>query len=391
MRILILAPHPFYEERGTPIAVDLLLRALTERGDKVDVLTYHEGANRHYRNAYIYRIKPVLKVSNIRPGFSWKKLICDMHLFVSFIGRMRKDSYDVVHAVEESAFMAMLLRPLYSSLFVFDMDSSMATQLVDQYRFLRPLGGVFRFLESLPIRFADAVVPVCDALADQVRKYRGNDIVVLKDVSLVSEESKLGTVEQVRGEQGKSKKVVMYIGNLERYQGVDLLLESFALVTRHCRDVRLVVIGGRSEDIDKYRTQSQVLGIGETVAFLGRKPVSDIGHYMKQADILVSPRIQGVNTPMKVYSYLHSGRSVLATRLPTHTQVISEDFAVLADPEPSAFASAMMKLLEDDCLRSRLGAKAFDFIEREHSYEVFRARLFELYHRLEKSIMATHF
>ena len=43
MKILLLAPQPFYEERGTPIAVDLLLKALSDRGESVDVLTYPIG------------------------------------------------------------------------------------------------------------------------------------------------------------------------------------------------------------------------------------------------------------------------------------------------------------------------------------------------------------
>ena len=33
MKVLVLAPHPFYQERGTPIAVNLVLRALSARGD----------------------------------------------------------------------------------------------------------------------------------------------------------------------------------------------------------------------------------------------------------------------------------------------------------------------------------------------------------------------
>jgi len=33
MRVLVLAPHPYYQERGTPIAVDLLVRALSQHGD----------------------------------------------------------------------------------------------------------------------------------------------------------------------------------------------------------------------------------------------------------------------------------------------------------------------------------------------------------------------
>ena len=46
MKILLLAPHPYYQERGTPIAVDLLVRVLSERGDQIDLLTYQNLGDR---------------------------------------------------------------------------------------------------------------------------------------------------------------------------------------------------------------------------------------------------------------------------------------------------------------------------------------------------------
>ncbi len=150
MRVLVLAPHPFYQERGTPIAVDLLLRALSERGDEVDLLTFHEGNDRTYDRLRIHRIKPVLRVSNIRPGLSWKKLACDFHLFFKFVSLMRRNRYDLVHAVEEAAFMAFLVRPFFSTPYVYDMDSSMTSQIVDKYPVLKPLKGFLRFIESWP-------------------------------------------------------------------------------------------------------------------------------------------------------------------------------------------------------------------------------------------------
>ncbi len=167
MRVLILAPHPYYQERGTPIAVDLLIRALTERGDDVDLLTYHVGIDHSYERFQIYRIRPWPAVNNLRPGFSAKKIYCDFFMFFRFIGLMRKNKYDMVHAVEESAFMALLICPLCSTPFVYDMDSSMTTQLVDKLPLLKPLRPVLKFLESLPMRYAKAVVPCVEALSPQ--------------------------------------------------------------------------------------------------------------------------------------------------------------------------------------------------------------------------------
>lgn len=386
MKVLVLAPHPFYQERGTPIAVDLLLRALSERGDQVDVLTFHEGSDREYHGVSIHRIKPLLRVRGIRPGLSAKKLYCDAHMLFKLVSLLRKRQYDLVHAVEESAFMALVICSIRRMPFIFDMDSSMANQIADKHRFMRPFRSILQFLESLPMRFAVAVLPMCDALAETAAKAGARDIVVLKDISLVGAATDVRAKTELRRERNLPEKVAMYIGNLESYQGIDLMLESFALVRERRDDVALVIIGGAGDDIEKYKNLADQLGIGAHVHFLGRRPVEDLGQYMSQADVLVSPRIQGVNTPMKIYSYLGSGVAVLATDLSTHTQVMTNETAMLAPPEKQKFTEAMLMLLEKDELRAELAANAKRHIEKEHSYEAFKRKLFGLYNRLEHDL-----
>ena len=109
MRILLLAPHPFYQARGTPIAVKTVLEFLGSRGHQVDVLTYHEGADVEIPNVRIFRIPRVPGVRNIRPGFSLKKVACDVAMFGTCLRMMRRNRYDLLHAVEESAFIAVAM------------------------------------------------------------------------------------------------------------------------------------------------------------------------------------------------------------------------------------------------------------------------------------------
>lgn len=383
MKVLILAPHPYYQERGTPIAVDLLIRALTERGDDVDLLTFQEGEDHIYERFQIYRISPFPTIKNLCPGFSVKKIYCDIFLFFRFVRLMRKNQYDIVHAVEESAFMAWIVCAFTPTPFVYDIDSSMTTQLVDTFPLLKPLRSTFRFLESLPMRYAKAVVPMCDALADEASRYRDNNIVVLKDVSLVGQQEDSGNATDLRDDLGLRGGIVMYIGNLEPYQGIDLLLQSFLLVCQENKANSLVIIGGVDKDVVKYRELSSQLGIADRVYLLGPRPVGQIGFYMAQSDILVSPRTQGLNTPMKIYSYLDSGVAVLATRLPTHTQVMSDEIAMLAEPDSDSFSKALLVLLSDEGLRVRLASSAKELIQREHSYSAFRQKVHNLYAGLD--------
>ena len=375
MKILVLAPHPFYQERGTPIAVDLLLKTLSDRGDEVDLLTFHEGRDRSYPGLKIRRIKPWFPVQKIKPGFSLKKLVCDVHLFARFLHLMTTQKYDIVHAVEEAAFMALLACPLRKVPYIYDMDSSMTTQLIDKMKPLKKLEALLRLLEGLPMRFARIVMPMCDALADEARLRGARSVIVLKDVSLVGYAAETQSVIHLKKDLGADKKIVMYIGNLESYQGIDLLLTSVNLVYKDLPELAVVIIGGAEVDIRKYRHLSKKLGLDQIVHFYGKKPVADIAAYMRQADLLVSPRIQGLNTPMKVYSYLHSKTAVLATDLPTHTQVMTDKIAVLAAAETQAFADAMQTILCDDSRRDTLARAAYHHIEKEHSYAAFKRQV----------------
>ncbi|NOY83684.1 MAG: glycosyltransferase family 4 protein [Nitrospirae bacterium] len=379
MKVLVVAPQPFYQERGTPIAVDLLLKTLSDRGDEVDLLTFHEGSDRSYPGLKIVRIKPWFPVRNIKPGFSLKKLICDAHLFAQFLHLMTIQKYDLVHALEEAAFMALLACPIRKVPYIYDMDSSMTTQLIDKMKPLKKIEGFLRLLEGLPMRSADIVMPMCDALAEEARFRGAKSVIVLKDVSLVGYGTETDTVLHLKKELGADKKIVMYIGNLEFYQGMNLFLESVSLIYKDLPEMSVVIIGGADLDIEKYRHLSKKLGLEQVVHFYGKKPVADIAAYMRQADLLVSPRIQGVNTPMKVYSYLHSKTAVLASDLPTHTQVMTSKIAVLAKAEAPSFSDAMKRIICDDVRREELALEAYHYIEKEHSYEVFKQQVNKAY------------
>lgn len=181
--------------------------------------------------------------------------------------------------------------------------------------------------------------------------------------------------------------LLMYVGNLERYQGIDLLLDSFKLALTKGSEARLVIIGGASEHIEYYQRHCQTLGINAHVDLIGKRPVEDLAHYLAQADILVSPRTQGHNTPMKLYSYLDSGKALLATDLPTHTQVLNRHVAWLASPNAQALSQGMLHLIQDQDLRERLGVAAQALVAKQHTYEVFSNKLTGLYDWLQSHLV----
>lgn len=371
--ILMLAPHPFFQERGTPIANMLVLEGYARHQRPVRVLTFSEGEDRAWPGGTtVERVQPHPSVRGIGPGFSLKKIYTDLFLYHRAVRRVREDRPAWIHAVEESVFMARRLHDRFGVPYLYDMDSSLAMQMEEKMPWLRPVRGLMTSWEGWAIRKASLVAAITQSLADYARARGARDTRVLPDISLLPPDR--GEPMGFRRELNLTGMVFMYIGNLERYQGVDLLLESFAAAWPRLPDASLVVVGGTPPHIVHYRGRAARLGLEGRVHFTGPRPSRDLGRMVQEADVLVSPRVRGINTPMKVYSYMDSGCALLATRLPTHTQVLDDSMALLAAPEPCAFGEAMTRLAGDPNLRRQLAAAARARAQNEYSRDAYFRR-----------------
>lgn len=381
MKVLILAPQPFYQPRGTPIAVRMLAETLARLGHGVDLLAFHEGEDVDMGPVCLHRSPRIPGISNIRPGFSVKKVLCDAVMFLKVITMCLRSRYDVIHAVEEAAFMAWFAGKLSKTPYVFDMDSSMPAQISDKYRLPQWVVRMMEAAEGFVIRRSSGVVAVCKSLETLARSHAPEvPVLRLEDVSLLTD---CETTEDLRKSRGIVGGLVLYVGNLEGYQGIDLLLDSFAIACGRCAALDLVVIGGAEADIERCRRRAVEHGIENRTHLIGPRPVEELGSYLRQADVLVSPRIKGGNTPMKIYSYLDSGVAVLATDLDTHTQVMDPSIALLARPEPQLFAEGILTLAGDSELRKRLAEAARKRVADEFSVAAFSRKLSGFYQEME--------
>ena len=92
MKILLIAPHPFFQERGTPIAVKLLIETLSEFGHTTDLLTFNEGADIFVQGITTYRIPNFSFLQNIPIGFSIKKIIADKFITWKMFNLLRSNN-----------------------------------------------------------------------------------------------------------------------------------------------------------------------------------------------------------------------------------------------------------------------------------------------------------
>jgi len=378
MNILLLAPQPFYRERGTPIAVKLLIETLCEAGNNIDLLTYHEGEDISIHGLNIYRIRKPPFVKNIPIGLSWKKVMCDLFLMKKMLKMMKQKTYQVVHAVEEAIFLGIFVKQFFKFKLIYDMDSSLVDQLIGTNKILGLFKKTLYKTEAWAIRGSDFAIPVCQNLADKVMHYMPEkNICILQDIPFESAND-LSEVETLRDSLKIKDCLALYVGNLEQYQGIDLIIEGMAKIPLEYR-CDLVVIGGINSHIKKYTSIVKRLGLSEKVHFLGPRPLSNLALYLAQADILLSFRTKGDNTPMKIYSYLSSGKPVLASKVKSHAQVMDASCAMLVDPTPDSIARGFTALIRDPNLRHRLGKAGQDLVQKKYSRKVYRKKLLDFY------------
>ena len=374
-RILLVAPQPFYEDRGTPIALLHLLRSYVAAGCAVDVLTFPLGSSPDLPHVRYLRVANPLRWRRIAIGFSFRKLCLDVLLAVELRRVLRRNRYAMVHAVEESAFVAVLLARRHDVPVLYDMQSNLAHQL-SSHRVLgqAPLGVLWRACQRWLIQ-RSAAVGCSMGLADDVRaaaahkpvfewRYPGQVRSVTDDASTAAE---LRRSLNLRPGQ----RIVLYAGNFEAYQVIDLLIEAMASVSARCDDVVLVLIGAQPDELPTIRARVLNAMSADRFRLLPRVDRDRMSHYLRLADVLVSPRVFGDNLPLKIVDYLAAGRPIVATRIKAHCRVLEDDMAVLVEPMPAALAEGITALLRDADLRQTLAARGCSYFNQHLSQRRF--------------------
>lgn len=372
----MIAPQPFFEPRGTPFSVLGRLKALSRLGHEVDLLTYHLGQDVAISGVAIHRTPNVRFIKAIRIGPSFRKLFLDALMLVKAFRMLKKNRYDLIHSHEEASFFGILLARLFKIRHLYDMHSSLPQQLSNfRYTRFRPIIRTFERLERWSINSSAAVITICPALDEYMRRINHRvPHMMIENVPLDEDGAAVSTDAVKRFREACSlddQIVILYAGTFESYQGIDLLIDGAEKVVREIKDVVFVLIGGRPEQVRRYQDRVNAVGLGAQFRFTGTRPPAEIPAAITAAAVLVSPRISGTNTPLKIYSYLRSGKPIVATNLSTHTQVLDSKVAMLVEPDPAALAEGILALLRDPRLADQMGQRAQRHFRRCYSFEGF--------------------
>jgi glycosyltransferase involved in cell wall biosynthesis len=168
--------------------------------------------------------------------------------------------------------------------------------------------------------------------------------------------------------------LVTYSGSLYEGRGVEIIVELAENFPECC----FLVVGGDETRISKCR---QKFSYVNNLHFYGHVPHKDVAGILLESNILLMPYERRVAvdgkgdtaeycSPMKMFEYLAAGKAVIASRLPSVCEVLKDrENALLAEPDNSrSWIKALRQLIDDEDLRTRLGAHALE-TARIHTWD----------------------
>jgi glycosyltransferase involved in cell wall biosynthesis len=373
MRILMVAPQPFFRPRGTPLSVLHRIRALTRLGHDVELVTYPFGDSPDIPGLTIHRTARPPFIRNVPVGPSVAKLVLDIPLAADAARLAASARFDLLHTHEEAGWLGASFRRRFGLPHLYDMHSSLPQQVANFKAFRRPVViSMFSRLERQTLKHADGVIAICPALYDQVvaSGYQGSVAMIENtldfDVPAATPERIAGLKEGLQLGDGP---VLVYTGTLEPYQGLELLIAAMPDVVARLPGTQLAVIGGTSEQISRLARVAHDHRVARAVHFVPAVPPTDVPLYQEMADVLVTTRSRGTNTPLKLYQYLRAGRPIVATDIESHTQVLDGTVAELVGLDPGAIARGIVRVLLDPAYGERLARAAAALAVERYSEE----------------------
>lgn len=385
LKILMIAPTPYFADRGCHVRIYEEARALRALGHDVRICTYHLG--RDLGGIPTWRTPRIPWYRKLSAGPSWHKIYLDIFLFFTAFKVTREFSPDLIHAhLHEGALVGFLLKKIFGIPMLFDCQGSLTGELAE-HRFIRRgswLYRVFRWLEGWIVRRAEWTVcssaPAARILIEEFALSPATVTVVADGVDLEVFRPDLEVVD-LRRELSlpQNRLIVVFMGVMSEHQGVDLLLEAIGALRADGSMYHFLLMGYPEEG---YRRRAKELGFEDCVTFTGRIEYSRAAEYLNLGDLALAPKMSDSEANGKILNYMACGLPVIAFDNPVNRQLLGKTGIFVPSGNVGAFAEAVEKLGRDDALRRRLSQAVRETAVTNHGWDGAARSLESHYNRL---------
>ena len=384
----MIAPTSFFADYGCHVRIREEAQVLQRMGNRITICTYHNG--RDVGGLDIRRTMPIPWRTSYEVGSSRHKIGFDVllglkALSVALRGGQRPD---IVHGhLHEGALIGWAVSRLLGVPLVFDFQGSMTGEMIDHH-FLNPTGPFYRparWLEEVIVRLPSAIITSTHHAADLLRtEFRcpPDRITAVPDcvnADFFAPSQSKHSQDTVKAALSipAERQVVVYLGLLAQWQGIDLLLQAAAQVVARRPNVQFLIMGFPS--VETYRSQARQLGLDSHVTFTGKIPYEQAPSFLDLGDVAVAPKTSATEGSGKILNYMAMGLPTVAFDVPTSREYL-DSLGVYAHPmDASSLAVALEAILGD---RERARALGLDLRRRaisRYSWAVAGEKIMDVY------------
>jgi len=380
----MIAPTPYFSDRGCHVRIYEEARNLTKRGHEVQIVTYHLGRN--MPGVAVVRTPAIPWYKKLEAGPSWHKPYLDALLLVQAYRTARTFKPHLIHAhLHEGVLIGYLLKKLLRIPLLFDYQGSLSGESLNHgfFKDSSPLQRSFQALERFVNACADAIITSSgEGRQELIRDWGvapqtvstmidGVDTDIFMPFPRSQSRRELGIPEDAR--------VVVYLGLLNRYQGLDLLLEALQLVRHMVPQVHCLLMGYPDQE---YRQKAQDMGLADVITFTGRVPYDRAPAYLCAGDLAVSPKLARTEANGKLFNYMACGLPTVAFESDVNREILGETGIYAEYGSSSSLAECIASAFQDENAMRRLGRESRVRAIQLHSWYERSEQLESTYQRL---------
>jgi glycosyltransferase involved in cell wall biosynthesis len=321
MKILVIAPTPFFADRGTHIRILEEALALEKRGHNVIIATYHIGNDVKRKIRTDINTRRILKLlfwyRKLEPGPDWQKIFLDIMLIRKTFFLARTEHPDILHGhIHEGVLIGWIVKKLLfwrKMKLVADFHGSLVKEM-ESHGYIKNLflKIIFGFLEKKIDRLGDFAIASSWENTEAIKKFRiKGKIETVPDGVNLDHYQKMPSKEELKKELEipAGKIVVVYTGALVENKGVGYLLESIKKITASNKGIFFIIGGYPVEYIENYITQNDLKNFVRMISPLSYFELPKI---LLASDIGIDPKDITVNQASgKILQYMAAGLPVV--------------------------------------------------------------------------------
>jgi len=386
--VVMIAPTPFFADRGCHVRIYEEAQALQRLGNRVVIYTYHNG--RDIAGINTRRIMNIPWYKKLEAGPSYHKFYLDFLLLLKLVNLGVHEKANIIHAhLHEGALLGKIYKKFRKIPLVFDFQGSLTGELVD-HNFLRRKSFFLRFMRKVENSIngsADAIVVSSSNSANSLRKelnIKKDKIFVVQDGVNVDEFKMCDHTADLKRKLNLplNKKIVVYLGLLNKYQGVDCLLEAVSYLVKKNENVHFLIMG--YPHVEKYRKIAVEKGISRSITFTGRIDYRKAPQYLSLGDVAVSPKISTTESNGKLYNYMAMGLPTVVFDTPVNREILGSLGVYAKLNNPVSLAEKLEMILSNGNLAKNLGKKLRKQAVDGYSWQAVGKKLMNIYQTICK-------